>query len=469
MLPVEYQHFDMIVIGSGPSGGTLAQKYVEAGMNCLMLEAGINFMGRPYPEKKVDSNGLLYWGGGADLNTTASLGFLRAKVVGGGSIVNQALLDRFDAPVLNRWRSLTEMSEMNVDEMEPYYQETLSEVITQEIPREYRNKNAEIFSQGLDGLDYKWAPLVRAQRNCRYQDGNDCIVCLGGCPIDSKQSMAVNTIPKALKGGLNLESEFEVLHIKESGGAVQVTGKNRFGEMITYRSKAVTVAAGSIGNSKLLLNSGYGKKNKNIGKRFYSHPQFMTLALYDETINAHKGPFQALKSSEPKFKEKNFKLENVFASPMELAMLIPGFGKRHHALMKKVTQMASIEVAIRDQNPGTISVNSKGKAIIKKSMDGRDKKSRQEGLKVVRQIFESTGAKKIIYGDIGFGLHLMGGCSLGSDAKTAAVSPDFSLYGSDNIYCADSSIFPDAPGINPSLTIMALSRMASQKIIKEVS
>ena len=38
--------------------------------------------------------------------------------------------------------------------------------------------------------------------------------------------------------------------------------------------------------------------------------------------------------------------------------------------------------------------------------------------------------------------------------------------GHSGIFAADSSIFPNAPGINPSLTIMALSKRAADTIIK---
>jgi choline dehydrogenase-like flavoprotein len=45
------------------------------------------------------------------------------------------------------------------------------------------------------------------------------------------------------------------------------------------------------------------------------------------------------------------------------------------------------------------------------------------------------------------------------------VGPDFKVHGTKNIYAADSSIFPDAPGINPSLTIMALSLRGAQEVL----
>jgi choline dehydrogenase-like flavoprotein len=55
---------------------------------------------------------------------------------------------------------------------------------------------------------------------------------------------------------------------------------------------------------------------------------------------------------------------------------------------------------------------------------------------------------------------------MGTDPKNSVVNERFQLYGFPNIFVADSSIFPAAPGINPALTIMALSRKASQSILQ---
>jgi choline dehydrogenase-like flavoprotein len=61
----------------------------------------------------------------------------------------------------------------------------------------------------------------------------------------------------------------------------------------------------------------------------------------------------------------------------------------------------------------------------------------------------------------------MGGCSIGMDSNTAVVDQDFRMYENQDIYVTDSSLFPNAPGINPSFTIMALSIKASECIKKE--
>ncbi|MBT7608124.1 MAG: GMC family oxidoreductase, partial [Bacteriovoracaceae bacterium] len=345
--------YDMIIIGAGIAGCIMAKEYAESGMNCLLLEAGKHFSKSTYPRKEIDANSQLYWSGGIELNTNADIGILRPKAVGGGSIVNQALLDRFDNVALDSFKDVSNVKYFNQNDMEKYYELALAEIALQEIPEAHRNKNAHIFIDGFKKYGYQCAPLKRAQKNCHYEEGNDCIECLAGCRIDSKQSMSITVLPKALEAGLTLESEFEVLSIKNDKTTVRVTGRDRYGDIKTFKAGNLTMASGAIGNSKLLLNSGFSKINKNIGKRFYTHPQFMTLAIYDEIINAQKGAFQSMKSDDPDFRVNKFKLENVFAPPVAISMLLPGLESQHLKKMKEITHMACIEVAVRDQNPGT--------------------------------------------------------------------------------------------------------------------
>lgn len=455
---------DMIIIGAGPSGGIMAEGFVNQGLKCIMLEAGKHYNHQTYPHKEIDSNAQLYWGGGIEFTHQFDIGLIRPKVVGGGSIVNQALLDRFDENAWSAFKNDSGISFFNKDDMEPYYLEALSTVSVQEIPSEYRNKNAQVFIDGFEKNGFKYAPLVRAQKNCHYELGNDCIECLAGCRIDSKQSSAITTIRRAMEKGLKLKSEVEVVKIVPNNDFVDVFTVDVHGVKRVFRSKYVTLAAGAIGNSKILLMSDLSKKIPAIGNNFFTHPQFMLLGLYKEKINSHKGPFQAMKSADPDFRLKSFKLENVFAPPVAIAMLLPGFAKKHSDIMKKITHLACIEVATRDKIPGKITVSAKGKITVTKEIINEDLETRNKGYKAIHQIFQSTGAIKVINGEIGIGLHLMGGCSMGVDSNKAVISPDFNLFGFKNIFCADSSVFPNAPGINPSLTIMALSKMALSKI-----
>ena len=461
--------YDMIIIGAGPSGCFLANEYVQKGMKCLLLEAGEHYQRHTYPRSELTGNSKLYWSGGIELNSRADIGFLRPKAVGGGSIVNQALLDPFDDIAFDAWREKSKLNFFKKENFQPYYELVLNNVPTQEIPKEFRNRNAEIFKEGFEKNGYQCAPLVRAQKNCQYEKGNDCIECLNGCRIDSKQSSAITALPKALDGGLELRDKMTVIKIEILFNKCYVSAVDEFNEQYTFESGYITLASGAIGNTKILKMSGFDKKLPALGKNFYTHPQFMSLAFYDEVINSHKGPFQAMKSDDANFRKNNFKLENVFGPPVALSMLIPSFGKSHMQRMKDISKIACIEVAIRDFIPGEIKVNSKGKVKIIKNLKGIDLETKQKGLEAIHNIFKSTGAKEIIDGQFGIGLHLMGGCGIGSSDSKSVTTENFHLHSSRRIFLADSSIFPSAPGINPSLTIMAQSLMASEKILKEVS
>lgn len=457
--------YDVIVIGAGVSGSFMAQDLAESGMKVLILEAGSSFTRNTYPTKEIDSNSRLYWGGGIELNTSAKLGLLRPKVVGGGSIVNQALVDRFDTNAFDSWKSQSGVSFFNEEDMRPWYEKAEAELVIQKIPSEFANGNAKVFAEGFAKNGFTCAPLSRAQKNCEYAAGNDCIECLSGCRIDSKQSMPVTTLRRALKAGAHLASDFEVLKVTHSNEMQTVSGIWKHSEY-TFKAKKIVFGAGAIGNSKLLLSSGFGKALPALGKNFYTHPQYMVIALYDKEINAHKGPFQAYKSYDPNFRLKGFKLENVFAPPVAISMLLPGIGSDHQIKMKKITQMACIEVAVRDTNPGEIRVGKNNKTIVIKELNSEDQKRKKSGMDAIHAIFNTTGAKEIIPGEIGIGLHLMGGCVLGTDGSKSVTAPDFTMHGHRNFITADSSVFPNAPGINPSLTIMALSKMAAAQLRK---
>ena len=59
--------------------------------------------------------------------------------------------------------------------------------------------------------------------------------------------------------------------------------------------------------------------------------------------------------------------------------------------------------------------------------------------------------------------HACGTCRFGDTAATSVCDSDQKVHGIDNLYIADSSVFPSSGGINPSLTIAALSlRLAAR-------
>jgi choline dehydrogenase-like flavoprotein len=462
------KEWDLIVVGSGPSGGRIAADFVKKGAKVLLLEAGGFYRAKDFPKPEIASSAQMFWGGGAELSTDARLGFLRAKCVGGTSVVNQALLDRFDDYVWNEWKSLT-----GVDFSESYlsteYEAVEKSVSLQTIPEKAFGKNTRLFLKAFEKKNFGWAPLRRGQSHCDVENGNDCMACLGGCPRNSKQSTLVTSVEPSLENGLTLVSNCEVKKVQDYDSGIVVNAILNKKEQVTYKAKSLVIAGGSFGTTKILLESGFGPKLPALGQAISCHPQYMTYALFDEPIDAFKGAFQGVKSYDDHLRKMGLKFENVFAPPIATAMLFAGHGRKHQEEMKRYRYLASMEVAIRDEASGVLSVGKGGKLLIQKQMTSQDRSRADKGVGFVQEMYSQLGAKEVIACDQGFGLHLMGGCAIGTDEKKSVVNPEFRVHGTKKVFIADSSIFPSAPGLNPSLTVMALSHKAIPHIERAFS
>jgi choline dehydrogenase-like flavoprotein len=64
--------------------------------------------------------------------------------------------------------------------------------------------------------------------------------------------------------------------------------------------------------------------------------------------------------------------------------------------------------------------------------------------------------------------HACGTCRFGDNPKTSVLDSDNRAHDLDNLYILDASFFPSSGGINPSLTIVANSLRATDKIAKRL-
>ena len=62
--------------------------------------------------------------------------------------------------------------------------------------------------------------------------------------------------------------------------------------------------------------------------------------------------------------------------------------------------------------------------------------------------------------------HQMGTCRMSDSAGKGVVDPNGKAWGVEGLYIADASIFPSASGVNPMVTIMAISDWISRRIAK---
>ena len=124
---------------------------------------------------------------------------------------------------------------------------------------------------------------------------------------------------------------------------------------------------------------------------------------------------------------------------------------------------------------------------IEYSLNDKDKNTLATAAKILTDAFFDAGAKEVYIGketiysksDIDkinpgyfdpFNIHLVGAhpqgtCRMGSDPKKSVTDSYGKLHGIKNMYIIDASIFPISIGINPQLTIMALSSQITDRIL----
>lgn len=459
--------YDFVVIGSGSAGGIMSRRLHESGAKVLLIEAGKHYTKKTWPKSELEYSAQLFWGGGIEFDTEARTAFLRAKVLGGTTIVNQALMDRFDDDALNDWRQRAEIDWFSTEGMAPWYEMAESYLSLYTFKPEDRNANAQLFCDACDRLGFKWKFLRRGMADCALDRGNDCLGCLGGCYRNSKQSSLVHAIEPAMQSGLEVWCETEVGQIKPHADHVHIHAQ-RFGKPVEVKTAKLILCGGSFGTTKLMLASGFKKQLPALGKGFCQHPQYMLFGLFDQPLDAWKSSFQTVASNDPGFRKRGFKLENVFAGPVSTAFLLKHYGRDHHQIMRQYRYLNSIETAVRDEpEGGEMFLDGKGNLKVRKTLTDQDNRRRIEGLETIRQILREQGAKRVIESPFFFGLHLMGGCAIGTNANTSVVGPDFRVHGQKNLYVVDTSIYPSAPGINPSLTAMTLSCKLSSELLQK--
>jgi cholesterol oxidase len=60
--------------------------------------------------------------------------------------------------------------------------------------------------------------------------------------------------------------------------------------------------------------------------------------------------------------------------------------------------------------------------------------------------------------------HILGGCVIGKDASSGVIDQEHRVFGYENLYVCDGSAISANPGVNPALTITAMTERAMSLI-----
>ncbi|HBY61832.1 MAG TPA: hypothetical protein DEH78_18580, partial [Solibacterales bacterium] len=292
-------HYDFIVIGSGYGGAITAARLANANLtrkpSVCILERGREWPVGSFPDslEEVIANNRrpgnplgLY-----ELLTYRDISVIKGSGLGGTSLVNAnvAIVPDPEMFSLAGWPRA-----LNYETLLPYYERAHSTLDASPHPRansllkvqalERRGKQLGMSAQALNlAVNFdpgKTTPLGDPQPPC-----NDCGDCVTGCNYGSKNTLYMNYLPLAKKGGAEIYTQVKVEWIEKlAGGGWRVHGRyqrsNTSSERFTLTAGNVILAAGSINSTEILMRSEmHGLKvSPRLGSGFSGNGDFFGLA-----------------------------------------------------------------------------------------------------------------------------------------------------------------------------------------------
>ena len=504
-------HYDVIIIGSGPGGGSVAHKLAPSGKRVLMIERG-DYLPRSranWDSKTVFVDGTYQapetWYGRKGESFHPGLHYY----VGGNSKVYGAALFRLrerDFGEVHHVDGVSPAWPLGYDAFEPYYCEAealfhvhgrrgedpnepwsskpyayppvLHEPMIQQLSDRLAGEGLHPFhlplgiklDQNPDGSATTYSPCIR----CDAFDGFPCA-------INAKADAQVICVDPTLAAHSNftLLTNAYVERLETDAGGKTVTGVHvlRAGEHEVYSADVVVVACGALSSALLLLRSksdahpnGLANGSNQVGRNYMRHNMTVLMALLKEPN--HTVFQKTLAVSDYYFDAPGFE------HPLGLIQMcatshgdqirgeaLPGFLSFLPNMPFDKMAEHSIDFWLQTEdlpNPDNRIIYDGDKVVL--SLTESNKREAQ-GLKhKLEQLLEPMGARKVLMERrlyLGKNIpengtaHQAGTCRFGTDPKASVLNLDCRAHEVDNLYVTDASFFPSIGAVNPTLTIVA--------------
>ncbi|MEA2205238.1 MAG: 3-acetyloctanal aminotransferase [Blastocatellia bacterium] len=502
--------YDACVIGSGPGGAVAACTLAQAGLKVLLIERG------PFvPPEQQNFRVLDMSNKYGHVETTSGYRTVlyQGSALGGSSLIFGAVAMKPQQFIFDEWQEKSGVTSINAETLEPHYKQVAEIMSVTRQSKELENRPNAIVREMASALG-KPDDLVTVNR---YTSGCAGVgLCNFGCGVDLKGNMINSFLPLALEtGNLTVLTDCEAAAIvgeqngkgwSASGVAVSMRDRDRgnTASRIVIRARKVIVAAGAFFSSGILLRSPGLPNRDGIGKKVYLQPHAQVFALFDEPVTKpgviqQDGQYVPFNGVPAIYNFLGFLREHHFwwlASilyPAGLASFVSHLPpKEHFEIMRRYHHTMGITVTVKDDPAKSGIVLKDGRAQLDFRESGHDIESFRECFLRAAEAFLAVGARKVFlpllrppviesigdlkkiksldfsYNDlILYSDHTSGGNQFGADNRRGATDSAGRVFGTRNVYVADSSLFPAAPGVNPSWTIMALARHVATSILAE--
>jgi choline dehydrogenase-like flavoprotein len=503
---------DMVIVGAGAGGSTLAQRLARHGWRIVVLEAGPFWdPDEDWVSDEAGSHGL-YWTeprviGGED---PVELGKNNSGRGVGGSMNHYAgYTPRFhpsDFEVASRDGVGADWP-ISYRDLRPHYERLERELPVAGQwwpwgdPHGYPHAPHPVAGGALRvwggaralGIGMRVGPVGIA--NGSFGHRPHCIYrgyCLQGCKVGAKASPLITHVPDALEHGVEVRAQCMATRVETDGrgrctGVVYVhEGSERF-----QRAETVALAGYSIETPRLMLHStsprfphGLANDNDLVGRGIMVQGASQLAGRFEEELRMYKAPPPEIDSEhfyetdERRGFARGFSIQTVGPLPTGWAEHVLADGHWGQALREYVrdynhwyTIGLLCELLPRAENRVTLADERDRYGVPIARMDytqcENDRANISYGKRVLRQILEAAGAQDIL--TIDRYAHLVGGCRMGATPEEGVVDSDHRAFSVPNLFIADGSVMPTQGSANPALTIMALaSRLAERLAAKLV-
>jgi choline dehydrogenase-like flavoprotein len=488
--------YDIVVIGSGAGGGTVAQglaPMVAQGIRVLVLEQGPRLDDHEFTGREAEMADVLYEDGGGFLTADGTMTLAFGRLYGGSTVVYTGTSLIAPDRVIRSWC----VPGLEHADIERRSQKYMAENHVHYLPRVLLNENNKLFFNGCYRTGHRAEQFPINLRGCKGSS-----LCNLGCPNAAKMGTNRVQLPAAERQGVEVVTRAQVLRLEERAAVVRVHDKvpgtkGRPSEWAPgdYRvtARLVVSCGGSVGTSALLLRSPVTASLRGLGRGFTCHPAHILVAEHDRAITNDVGHPKSYFLDRAVV--EGFVLETCMYFPFITAKNLTGFGAAHSTLMNAFPRLQMILVLACDKAvpENRITVDKAGKAVVHYTFTPAVIRSMVAATKTSARIFFAAGARRVhapsadpplierqdayriddliaerhfLPGRISVSAaHLMGGCGMGPEG-TGVTDSRGRVYGVPWLRVADASLFPDSLEINPYLTIMALADRVAEDVVK---
>ncbi|MGI4953226.1 MAG: GMC oxidoreductase [Janthinobacterium lividum] len=515
------EHYDVIVIGSGPGGATVAQRLAPTGKRILMLERG-GYLPRSranWDAKTVFVDGAYQatetWFGGDGREFHPGLHYY----VGGNSKVYGAALLRLrekDFGVVQHKDGVSPAWPVGYDEFEPYYTEAealyhvhgqrgedptepwssapyayppvkhepriqqLSDILTREGLHPFHLPLGIKLDQNPDGSATTYSPCIR----CDAFDGFPCAI---NAKADS-QVISVDPTRAAHPNFTLLTGALVTrLDTDAGGGRVSRVHVVRNGQDEQYSADVVVVACGALSSALLMLRSandkhptGLANGSDQLGRNYMRHTMSVVMALLKEPNHTVFQKTLAMSDYYFGARDWDYPLGLIQMCATSQGEQIRGEAPLP-ALMSLVPEMTfdkmaehSIDFWMQSEDlpsPGNRVFYDGDRVVLDFKESSAEALQRLTGK--LKEMLVPMGAFPVLFPrglylgkniPLGGTAHQAGTLRFGPDPATSVLDLDCKAHQLDNLYVTDASFFPSIGAVNPTLTIIANAMRVADRI-----